>query len=328
MLLRKITLFAFFLLQTNSLFKQSAHATLLEDIAFGGRPVSFYQGFKKQSVDRNSRYQVGDVWGKQPINVKNLGEFSDEFQRAAFASLRVGGATGFYLGKFDGAHIVATNHHVFPHKRKCLGRKVKFDLLNRSFSCTKFIGHWPSVDLALFVINVKTLEDEQLIEPYARNFNFTSDLYPGQMLMTLGFGIANNRQRNLVGTIDDDCKVFSQSGDLRLMADPDKLNPGSYKAWSFALGCDVSHGDSGSAIVDRDTGDVVGIIWTGKIPKSPAAQSSANLDQWLAGNSTQIWTELNYAAPSSKIYEVLQGTVDRLAADEDSIRILRSLLAG
>jgi hypothetical protein len=104
------------------------------------------------------------------------------------------------------------------------------------------------------------------------------------------------------------------------MADPDELNPGSYQAWSFANGCDVSHGDSGSAMVDRDSGDVVGIIWTGRIPKTPDIQDSKVLDDLLRTQSPRIWKELSYAVPAAKIREVLQRILNEDSTLEPSTR--------
>ena len=109
---------------------------------------------------------------------------------------------------------------------------------------------------------------------------------------------------------DDDCKVFSGENEFRFMADPDDLNTGSYKAWSFANGCDISHGDSGSAMIDRESGDVVGIIWTGKIPKSNRVQNSQYLEQLISNPNEEIWKELSYAVPAQKIGQYLNDLLD------------------
>ena len=54
------------------------------------------------------------------------------------------------------------------------------------------------------------------------------------------------------------------------------------------------------------TGEPVGIIWTGRIPKSAETQNSKNLDDWLRTKNEKIWKELSYAVPAAKIREVLQ----------------------
>ena len=87
------------------------------------------------------------------------------------------------------------------------------------------------------------------------------------------------------------------------MADPDELNPGSYKAWSFSHTCDISHGDSGSAMVDRNTGKPVGIVWTGRVPKNARGQNSAYLAEVLATDHAAVWAEMNYGVPATPMRE-------------------------
>ena len=281
----------------------------------------------KSLLELDSRYQVGSEWGKKALTREGLDAYPPSFRKAALATLRVGGATGFYVGEYNGYHIVATNHHVMPRASSCLGRSVRFKLLEKSFVCKKFFGHWTDIDFALFAIEVNKPEDVTLLSKIKLSMDFNSQPFPGQELLTIGFGVANNPVRRIVGNIDSDCKVFSEQGDFRFMADPDVLNPGPYKAWSFALGCDVSHGDSGSAIVDRESGQVVGIIWTGKIPKASKVQNSDYLDDMLASNSPEIWMELNYAVPASKIKEFLQSLINRGSLDQDTTETLAQFIS-
>ena len=270
-------------------------------------------------------YRLGDEWGKRPVSDESLKSARPAFRRAALATAQTGGATGFFLGKFDGAYVMATNHHVFPRDFSCLGNTIRFPLLGVMATCEKFLGTWPEIDLALFTIKVVNPADGAKLESVAANFQFRENVRPGQKLLTIGFGVAGNNGRQVMANEDSDCSVFSKEGDYRLMADPDRWNPGSYRAWSFALGCDVSHGDSGSAIVDRESGRVVGIIWTGRIPKNPAVQSSQTLAQLFRSGDEMIWQELSYAVPAPKIKEVLERVVSG-SLPEESRRILQALI--
>lgn len=263
-----------------------------------------------------NQYQIGDEWGKKPVNASDLATATPVFVRAAQATARYGGGTAFYLGKINGKHLMGTNHHVQP-SLKCQGSSV-FTMLGVRAPCKKVFGHWPEVDFALYEVDVSAADEAQLL-PVGKTLNFDKPLAQGQLLLTIGHGVAENPSRKLVANQDSDCKVFSADGDYRKMADPDDINPGEYEAWSFANGCDVSHGDSGSAMVDRLTGDVVGIIWTGRIPKSPMAQDSKLLDEMLRSQSPSIWKELSYAVPAPKIREVLSRVVsDDTSLDRDS----------
>lgn len=271
-------------------------------------------------------YRLGDEWGKRPVRTEELASASPAFRRAALATARVGGATGFYLGKFNGQHVMATNYHVFPSSSSCgSARSIRFPLLGVMVSCEQFLGTWSEIDLALFTVRVASPSDEAKLSQVAANFRFREDIRSGQKLLTVGFGVAGNPTSLVMANQDADCYVFSKDGEYRLMGDPDQYNPGDYRAWSFAMGCDASHGDSGSAIVDRDSGNVIGLIWTGRIPKSPAVQSSATLTSLFTSQNPAIWEELSYAVPAKKIGEYL-GRVIEGSMPEAHKQILRALL--
>lgn len=282
-----------------------------------------WQPFVTNLFSLNDRYRVGDEWGKIPVDEHSLRN-NPVYRRVVLSTGKIN-ATGFYLGKFAGHHIMATNHHVCPSEWSCEGSTFRFTERNLRFRITHNLISDSSIDLALLAIRVPP-EQEQLLEGIGQNFAWRSQPYPGQMLITAGYGVANNPQRQMMVNQDSDCKTFSARGDIRRMADPDRLNPGPYKAWSFAIGCDVSHGDSGSAIWDRINGELIGIVWTGKIPKSQQAQRSEWLDEILQRNDPAIWTELTYAVPAAKMYDVLQARLASGGVPANIAEILRAIL--
>lgn len=246
-------------------------------------------------------------------------------ERIARGTGRIRGATGFYLGTFGGSHVVATNHHVCPSATSCRGQRFSLPLEGLSFTVDTFLGTWSSIDLALMTIQAPD-KDLATLARIANPFVFDLPLRPGQKLLTVGFGSAANPNRQLVAVADADCKVFSAENEFRLMADPDTFNPSGYLAWSFANGCDVSHGDSGSAMVDRESGAVVGIIWTGKVPKKAQVRDPNYLNGLLESGSTEIWTELSYAVPAVKMLEVLKDELESGRLPISTRAILEDLL--
>lgn len=127
---------------------------------------------------------------------------------------------------------------------------------------------------------------------------------------------------------NNDCRVVSGLNEFRFMADPDRYNPADYRAWSFATGCSVSHGDSGSAIVNRKSGAIVGLIWTGAIPKEAKIQSSQFIRDLQNRDDEEIWSLLTYAVPALKIKDRLN---DALNSGELAVRhypIVQELLVG
>src|SRR5690606_2483014 len=102
---------------------------------------------------------------------------------------------------------------------------------------------------------------------------------------------------------------------FRFMADPDTINPGPYRAWSFAHGCDISHGDSGSAFFSRESGEMIGIVWTAATPKDPLIRTRDYLDS-LRPTDEAIWTKLGYTVPALKIGEFLKSILPGLEAKD------------
>lgn len=270
-------------------------------------------------------YRIGDEWGKHAVKLGDLSS-TPQLERAAEATAKLNGATSFYLGKFAGKHVLATNHHVCTSTSACVQKSATFPLLSKSARVTQTLGSWDSIDFSLHVIDVKPTDEAALLA-VAANLDWHAPIYQGQPLFTAGFGIADNPFRSLQANFDGDCKVFSGEDEFRFMGDPDQLNPADYKAWSFSNGCDVSHGDSGSAMVDRDTGKPVGIIWTGKIPKAAAVQSTAHLNDIFQTRSEEIWTELSFAVPAAKIREKLAQVAADPATPAANCEVLEALIA-
>ena len=255
-------------------------------------------------------YQIGPTWGKTIVTKDSLKLESPAFQRAAQATARVrvgfGGTTAFVIGEKNGQTILATNHHVIEDQSGCDSARISFEMLDiAGLRCDKVINTNTDLDLTIFTVSGLTEEHKTKLRPVAKSFQ-TGETKKGNKLLTIGYGVAGNSgQKNLMSGQDEDCKTFSPDGEIRFMADPDEFNPGPFKTWMFATGCDVSHGDSGSALVDRETGEVVGILSTGKIPKNQVVREASFLTTIFNDSAEDVWKELTYAVPASKILEIV-----------------------
>lgn len=287
--------------------------------------AGFDTDFRIPAAIFDYNYQIGSEWGKKEVSSAEM-DASEVLNKIANSTARVrGGGTGFYLGEFEGEYIMATNHHVCPDFNTCASQLTVFPVLDIKTRVHRLIGSWSSVDFALFTVEL-TDDEATALAPYANAIAFSTVLEKGLELMTVGFGVANNPLRRLMANYDSHCKVFSESGDYRFIADPDDFNPADYKAWSFSNGCDISHGDSGSAMIDRQNGNVVGIIWTGRIPKDPKVRDDAYLDQIFDEQDADVWKHLSYAVPAQKIGQKLDELANDDATAEEDKAILKSIL--
>ena len=64
------------------------------------------------------RYQVGSEWGKKVVEDSDFIKV-DTLEKIAKGTIKLGGGTAFYIGKYAGHHVIATNHHVCPSKWQC-----------------------------------------------------------------------------------------------------------------------------------------------------------------------------------------------------------------
>jgi hypothetical protein len=275
-----------------------------------------------------SDYQIGPVWSKR--NVAELYPLSSPdlmkekappaIRRGVLGAGRIGVpkgiATGFVLGEKNGEIIGVTSAHVLSTKEDCEDADTHMNFrgypTQSSYvrtKCKRILVSDVNYDITLFALEIKDLwkeDPEKLRSLLLENARSFSPAPPrkGQKLMTFGYGVVDNLgQTKIMYAQDEDCKTFSRDGEVRLMKDPDTVRPGPNNVWAFAIGCDISHGDSGSAILDYETGDVVGILWTAKVPKNEKVRDEGYLRRIYDESSEDIWTELTYAIPSSKIVE-------------------------
>ena len=247
-----------------------------------------------------SSYQIGSSWSRKHINSSSL-----EVRYLQSAVGEVGArATLFYIGKRNNKHWAITNNHVCPRnkKNKCLNQWVVF-FYRKNKKGEPLKGHIvdaplsrPDLDFSLVEIQFENLASFDSL-PLALSLS-RSPPYHHQKLISLGYGIWLNQYGSL--TIEEgskDCKIFSHDNDIKLSSDPDTTAPLSYKVYSFIHGCDASHGDSGSPLLDEQSHEVIGLLWSGKYPK-PINISQDGFDLLPY---EQLWNGLNYAVPAFMI---------------------------
>lgn len=252
-----------------------------------------------------STYQVGEKWSK-----KHIHSASKRVQILKESVGEVGArATLFYIGKINDKHLAVTNYHVCPNinnkANRCLEQWVKFFYYKnkKGKSLEGVIKNVPltqkNLDLAVVEIEFNNLiEFDRAPTPLVFS---DSQPYHSQELISIGYGAYNNEYGVLMIEENSfECQVFSHQ--TRLIQDPDIINPVDYSVYSFLHGCDVSHGDSGSPILDRNSMEVVGLLWTGKTPKHDSI-SQRGFEQLPL---EFLWKELNYASPGHLINQELE----------------------
>lgn len=252
-------------------------------------------------------YQIGNEFGKIPL------ESSDSvFQAAAVAKFM--GGTAFYLGEHQGKHIMATNYHVLPSALNCISlNTLRFQVGDQYYFCDKFIASFPEIELSLFTI--KASGGEEVHISAALEFSKEWEPQMNEELFLLGYGPTEDQYNRVLHiSKDEDCRIFHEVA--QFIHDPDTLHPASYQVWSLPIGCDATPGDSGSPVFSS-TGDLIGIFWTGGTPKIEEAKSSYFIEWWRVWEREELWSELSYFVPVTKIREFLLDEIEKGSAHSD-----------
>lgn len=256
----------------------------------------------------NQNFQIGSKWDRKAANPWTIYYENDSYLTNAFKStVRVRTlkniGTGFYLGQHHNQFIIATSAHVLDGIPFCSENfftvYVKLSEINTELKCNKLIGIWKDIDMAIFSINVPSSINYLLWRINPLQFDWSNEVEKSQSLITLGYGEYQNDKKTITYETSEDCKVFSPSNYFKKI-----VNSNNSSIWSFAHGCDSSPGDSGSPVLSKNTGKVIGMTWATSDSKPQDFLDSEKLMQSLENNDPRIWKYLSYAVPAQTIREV------------------------
>jgi len=81
-------------------------------------------------------------------------------------------------------------------------------------------------------------------------------------------------------------------------------------------------------VIDRETGDVLGLVWTGRTPEAGASATLELPRRDAPHQHPEIWSELTLAVPAAKIRERIEGDLlTRADLGEDERLTLAALVA-
>ena len=280
------------------------------------------------------QYVIGSTWDRVEINEKtalpdNVSLLLRSIVITGYPIINTGErlklrqvGTAMYLGKIDGLHLVGTAIHVFNNdyaasvQEACMVNVFHFPI-GPKFAMTgaKLIGAYPEIEFAICALDMSSEQEKALssiILPIKINWN--KSLNRDLALTTIGFGVHKNEHIGLpLYENSNDCKLFFGEDDM-IYRD---------NILSAAIGCYSSAGDSGSPVVDRITGELIGIIWG--VREEKRALSSENLNELRENMPMDLWNDLTIISPINNIKTYLK-KVYANTKDPQERKVLKELL--
>lgn len=274
--------------------------------------------FSDDSTTDPTDWKLGKDWDRRPL------EHPQTERRQVFQLYRTGmGAvgTGVYLGQINGKHLAMTAGHVYQQLKNC-AEEVNFllsleDHMNY-YTCTGWFMKLQQNDVFIFEFEGHSNPSDSFKPLRFSDSKLTTD-------MPLKIVVVDREQDDykFSWSVDasEDCRLLAETP--RIIKDPDHLNPTDIQSWSLPIGCDAHDGDSGAPVLDGNN-QLLGIIWTGKYPKSENAKPLNELE------GEDLWTEANYMIPIVKIVGELKELLEShtLAGNDKTQEIVQGIVDG
>jgi hypothetical protein len=250
--------------------------------------------------------QIGEQWSRVFFNGQLTGDESlnNLIKATARIDLRTQSGTAFYVGKFLGKHIMVTNNHVLSDSEECVtDGKIYFQYTNHKYRCGRIIARFKDLELTFFSIHVAP-KDEYLFENLALKFDFAKEHLPGERVITAGYGYHLNPGYRLTYENSPTCLIATPTVTPRFIQV--RNDEGVFNSWSFVNACEISPGDSGSALVDPNSGRVVGVNWATSSAKPMVLQNSYTVYDWIKTQNQMLWPSLSQGIPNSRILQKIR----------------------
>lgn len=263
-------------------------------------------------------YQIGEDWSriffKNFTNDRVLNHVLSATAKVEIpASLGIVPAQGsaFYVGQFNGEYLMMTNHHVISNFSQCRypgpGRvraKITF-ATGDHYDCARIVATFENIETTFFTINVPDSK-KGLFQNLALKLDFKRTYKAGDKLLTAGYGTFDNPRAKLTYENSDTCELVSNTSEPHWLSFVNSKSKRTVQAWSFSHACEISPGDSGSPIVSRLTGKVIGLNWATETNKPMSLRDSATIQNMIQDQDPFMWRDLSYGVPNLSILPAIQ----------------------
>ncbi|MFG1482502.1 serine protease [Halobacteriovorax sp. HFRX-2_2] len=211
------------------------------------------------------RYIGGDEWNRQKITKETFHVQEATTKELILRTVKVVNerqkkvGTAFLYKQDETTYTFLTNFHVISTHREC--RDSKILIINEEFKkfrakCEKILDSG-SIKSGSDYTYFKVKKTKRI--SFLENLSDISLNFPtpkaGDQLVSVGFGAGKADLRRYDASIIQDKDCVYLAGNIDLIFNKDKVRD------VFFTACDAQSGDSGSAIMNSDTGDIIGLFF-------------------------------------------------------------------
>lgn len=260
--------------------------------------IAFRQNFAAQDF---APFDFETFWSRKDVLLWDESKNSDLLNLTARIDSEKGG-TAFYVGKYAGYYLMITNYHTFS-EQICANSKTQiyFQQLKQRLRCQKLIAQFKDIEVTFFAIRIPD-SLKPYFETHQLKFDFQKSAQLREPLLTAGFGDYQNTSRRLTFEDSSHCMVLTDPLQPRFI----QATGTPFGAWSFVHGCEISSGDSGSAVLNRNTNKIVGINWATHADKSQDEENYKQIENFIQTQSPKLWTSFSLVTPAWVIKKYVQ----------------------
>ncbi|GAB4406948.1 MAG: hypothetical protein OHK0056_06530 [Bacteriovoracaceae bacterium] len=252
-------------------------------------------GSSPDSNQEQGIYWIGENWSRTIVNPQLYQVQSRSVQKLIHHTAKLTGPKGHGSSIYLGRQMILTNSHVV-RGLGCQNLSIEIGPNKERLRCEEILWSDRDVDAALIRVSGNSLD--RLPGYKMREVDLP---FRGLELAVAGFGVIANPNHEITFEVGGDCQILSNR-EMRHMPSPGTSPELAYNVWAVPVGCDTSPGDSGAAVVNAQTGDLVGIVFGGRLKKR---------GRILTNNDSDIWDQMSYIVPIREIQKRMRASFRR-----------------
>jgi hypothetical protein len=250
------------------------------------------------SFSKAVKYKGGDSWTKYKVNKEKYLTESFSIQDTVLRTAKVlnhrksSVGTSFLIKETDNYFVFLTNYHVLSNQKEC--NKTELLIKDSGFKshtldCSQILQKGSIASGSDYTyFSVKKTNSNSFLSQLSELKVINANPPLGTELAIVGFagGKFSKRVYDISISQDDDCVFLLGNRNISLS--------GKLVRDTIFTGCDIAQGDSGSAILNRFSGELVGLFFGSAVQSRKNSLSSREIHKNIGTAYSKFVTHSSY----------------------------------